>query len=104
MKRAGLRWKPLKGCFIPLESAIAQMLLRITVKDFDYHIGPIFKDYPKASGESSHIRCYNSFNSGKYAVDLQKQLNETFIEDECKPLLLGLAVWVDKSPLNAGMT
>jgi hypothetical protein len=27
MKRTGLRWSPLKGHFIPLESAIAQMLL-----------------------------------------------------------------------------
>lgn len=41
-KKTGLRWTPLKGHYVPLESAIAQMLLRLNVEDFD-HCRPLLQ-------------------------------------------------------------
>jgi len=44
MKANGIRWRPLKGHFIPLESALAQLLLRLKVEDFDCNVGPCYRD------------------------------------------------------------
>ena len=104
MKKTGLRWMPLKGHYVPLESAIAQMLLRLNVEDFDHCIGPCYKEYQSASGQVNNVRTYNSFNTSKYAIELQRQLNTMFLEDTCIPVLLSIALWVDKAPLNKSMT
>lgn len=51
MKIDGVKWTPLKGHFIPLESpAIAQMLLRLKVEDFDSCVGPCYKEFPTSGG------------------------------------------------------
>ena len=104
MKIDGVKWTPLKGHFIPLESAIAQMLLRLKVEDFDSRVGPCYKEFPTSGGNVESIRVYNAFNSSKYAIDLQKWVNVLCLESFCKPLVLYLAIWVDKSPLNSSMT
>ncbi len=104
LRSKGIRWRPMTGHFIPVESAIAQMLLRLKVDDFDCKIGPCYKNNAQPSGQGENIRVYNSFNSSKYAIDLQRKINSLCTQDICKPLLLGMAVWVDKSPLNKNMT
>ena len=66
MKIDGVKWTPLKGQFIPLESAIAQMLLRLKVKDFD----SCYKNYSTSTGNVESIRVYNDFDISKYAIDM----------------------------------
>jgi len=75
MKIDGVTWTPLKGHFIPLESAIAQILLRLKVEDFDSRVGPCYKEFPTSGGNVESIRVYNAFNSSKYAIDMQKWVN-----------------------------
>ena len=104
LRSKGIRWRPMTGHFVPVESAIAQMLLRLNVDDFDCKIGPCYQNRAKLSGQKENIRVYNSFNSSKYAIDLQRKINSLCTQDICKPLLLGMAIWVDKSPLNKNMT
>jgi hypothetical protein len=50
MRKVGQRWTPLKGSFIPLESALAQLLLRVELEDFDDRIGPVYKEITKPCG------------------------------------------------------
>jgi hypothetical protein len=104
MHLEGVRWTNLRGHFIPLHSAIAQLLLRLKVEDFDNTIGPCYKDVKLPSGLVRNVRSYSSFNSSRYAIDMQKQLNSIFVDDPCKPVLLSIAFWVDKSLLNSNMT
>ena len=102
MKEEGIRWSPLRGHFIPLQSAIAQMLLRLDVEDFDSVIGPVYRDVTRQTGDVVNVRSYNAFSSS--TIEMQKQLNTQFLDDRCKPLLLSIALWVDKAPLNSSMT
>lgn len=44
---------------------------------------------------------YNAFSSSRYVIEMQKLLNTQFLDDRCKPLLLFIALWVDKAPLNS---
>ena len=81
MKASGCRWRPLKGHFIPLESAIAQMLLRINVDEFDCNVGPVFRECKNSAGEIENVRVYNSYNSSKYAIELQRKINSSFLDD-----------------------
>jgi hypothetical protein len=104
MRAKGIRWRPMTGYYIPLESAIAQMLLRLDPDDFDSTIGPCYQKRTNAIGAEVNIRVYNAFNSSKYAMDLQRKINTLCISDICMPLLLSIAVWVDKSALNKNMT
>jgi len=96
MKIDGVKWTPLKGHFIPLESAIAQMLLRLKVEDFDSRVGPCYKEFPTSGGNVESIRVYNAFNSSKYAIDMQKWVNVLCLESFCKPLVLYLAILYPK--------
>jgi hypothetical protein len=104
MKSNGVKWTHLKGSFIPIHCAIAQMLLRLNVEDFDSNVGPRFRNVTKQSGEVVNVRSYSSFSCSKYAIELQKQVNALCIDDICIPLVLCFAVWIDKAPLNSSMT
>ena len=104
MRKDGVKWTQLKGCFVPIQCALAQMLLRLNVEDFDHFVGPLFRDVTNQSGEVLNVRSYDSFNSSKYAIEMQKLINALCIDDACIPLLLSVAVWVDKAPLNSSMT
>jgi hypothetical protein len=96
MKIDGVKWTPLKGQFIPLESAIAQMLLRLKVKDFD----SCYKDYSTSTGNVESIRVYNDFDISKYAIDMQKHINA--LEDYCKPLVLSIATSIGANKQSSG--
>jgi hypothetical protein len=100
MTRGGIKWKRPKGYFVSIESAIAQMLLRIKSTDFDCHVGPCFK----LDDDRKAVRVFGSFGSSSYATDIQKELNKYFGHSKVLPLVLSIAVWVDKAPLNASGT
>ena len=75
MTKAGIKCKRPKGVFVSIESAIAQILLRIESSDFVCKVGPTFT----LDDSRKSVRVFGSFDSSEYATDVQKEFNKHFV-------------------------
>jgi len=91
--------KPFKAPYIDVECAIAELLLKIQVVDFEDRIGPRYE----VGEDGEKVRVLSTFGSGDYAIEMQNFVNNYLVDAETKPLLLAISVWLDKAPMNSSM-
>jgi hypothetical protein len=92
--------KDFQAPYVDIECALATLLLSIEPTNFEDCIGPRFKTH----SDGSKSRVFRSFGSGLYAEEMQKFLNEFVSDSHSKVLVVNLAVWLDKSPMNNSMS
>ena len=92
---------PTRGCFIKLEHAIAELLLRINPNSLVKEMAPEYIENHLQQG-GNRERIYTGWSSGRYAIELQRQIKEEYEAMGSKmPLILYVSIFIDSAVMNS---